>query len=152
MRIPNAKFDARAPHRDNHEPGAITVEMVSVRWPGGTIADAINADTVPVAVVMRDGAMWQLTSGGSGVVWVQSDTGRFTADQRDALDEITAAFEAEWPHLARQTLTGVVEPVVPSEPLESVLEASDEPVAPVKKRKPRKKAAPKPESDIPFGD
>jgi hypothetical protein len=155
MRIPNAHLDARAPYRDAHAPDKLTVKKVPVQSPMLTITEAVNTKPMPAVIVTAGGKVWQMTSGGSGVVWVQTDTGRFSADQRDALDDITAAFEAEFPHLAKtapKMMTGVVAPVVPSEPLGSVVEASGEPVAPVKKRKPRKKAAPKPESEIPFGD
>jgi hypothetical protein len=155
MRIPNAHLDARAPYRDAHAPDKLTVKKVPVQSPVLTITEAVNTQPMPAVIVTASGKVWQMTSGGSGIVWVQTDTGRFSADQRDALDEITAAFEAEFPHLAKaapKTITGVVAPTKPSEPLESVVEASGEPVAPVKKRKPRKKAAPKFESEIPFGD
>lgn len=155
MQIPNAHVDARAPYRDAHSPAKLTVKKVPVKSPAHTMTDALATQPMPAVIVTAGGKVWQMTSGGSGVVWVQTDSGRFTADQRDALDDITAAFEAEFPHLAKaapKAMTGVVEPSEPAKPLESVVEASDEPVEPVKKSKPRKKAAPKPEFDIPFGD
>ena len=117
MHIPHAHLDARAPYRDTFMPSLITVTTVKPSAPIHAINRALEAPQMPVAIVTTTGKVWQLTSGGSGIVWVQS-TGRFTPDQRDAVDRITAAFEAEWPHLAPKALTGVVAPTEPLKPLE----------------------------------
>ena len=128
MRIPTANYDSRAAYRDTFDPAVLTIEMMPVMSTARLIGDAVNADIIPAVVVLKDGTIWQMTAGGSGVIWVQG-SGRFTAEQRDALDDITAAFEAAWPHLAKpDNLTGTVQPETP------------------KKRKPRKKAAPKPQT------
>jgi hypothetical protein len=153
MRILNANLDARAPHRDKHAPSKLTVKKVPVQSPTLTITEAVNTQPMPAVIVTVGGKVWQMTSGGSGIVWVQTDTGRFTADQRDALDDIVAAFEAEWPHLAPKTVTGVVTPSEAFSPSQSIVEPATVKKAPARKRA-RKKAAPIMDGpfDLPFGD
>ena len=153
MHIPLAHLDARAPYRDTFAPAKITVKTVTPAPAMRAITDALEAPQMPVAIVTTAGKVWQLTSGGSGIVWVQS-TGRFTPEQRDAVERITAAFEAEWPHLAPKALTGVVTPPEPFKPLQRLVEASEDAglykatTPPVKKaaakKRARKKSAPKP--------
>ena len=128
MHIRNAHVDARAPYRDRHAPDKLTVKSVRADSPLALISDALTSSPMAAVIVTASGKIWQMTAGGSGVIWVQG-SGRFTAAQRDALDDITLAFETEWPHLAKHAnLTGTVQPETP------------------KKRKPRKKAAPKPQT------
>ena len=128
MHIPHAHVDARAPYRDKGTPEKLTVKSVQADSPLTLISQAITSSPMAAVIVTASGKIWQMTAGGSGVIWVQG-SGRFTAAQRDALDDITLAFETEWPHLAKpKNLTGTVQPETP------------------KKRKPRKKAAPKPET------
>lgn len=135
MQIRNANVDARAPYRDRHAPEKLTVKSVKADSPLALISDAINASPMAAVIVTSSGKIWQMTAGGSGVIWVQG-SGRFNAAQRDALDDITAAFEAEWPHLAQpKNLTGTVSPS--RDQLDDMLGVTE----PVKKRKPRKKAA-----------
>lgn len=117
LHIADAHIDARAEYRDRGAPTRLQIVQVPARPAIAAITDAVNTQPMPAVLVTASGKIWQLTAGGSGIVWVQAD-GRFTAPQRAAIDKVTAGFEAEWPQLAKPkpaqvappSMTGVVSP------------------------------------------
>lgn len=105
MQIPNAHLDARAPYRDRGVPSKLVVKMVAAKDPLEMISDSVRSDPMPAVVITKSSKVWQMTAGGSGLIWVQG-SGRLSADQRDALDEVLEAFQTEWPELAAPKIPG----------------------------------------------